>query len=119
MLAGSKASSCSNVRSHSVSGASAPSCAALCCPIPFEQLTLAYHYIRRKVIVVLKSYGNNAEAILDEEDFAAPAEECEYFLLSLHPPHAQSHATHSTSTFTCAEGTPGGRGGRTCTLFVV
>jgi hypothetical protein len=120
VLAGSKASSCSNERSHSVSGRICSKLRGALLPNTVEQLTLAYHYIRREVIAVLKSYGSRAVAILDEEDFAAPAEEdCEYFLLSPHPPHAQSHATHSTSTFTCAEGTPGGREGRTCTLCVV
>ena len=106
MLVGCKAYSCSNERSHSVSGRICSKLRGALLPNTVEQLTLAYHYIRREVIAVLKSYGSKPEAILGEEDLAAPAEDCEYFLLSLHPPHAQSHASQSTSTFTCAEGTP-------------
>jgi hypothetical protein len=101
-------------------GASAPSCAALCCPILLSSSRWpTTTYIRREVIALFKRYGSKAEVILDEVDFSAPAEECEYFLLSLHLPHAQSHASQSTSTFTCAEGTPRGRGGCTCTFCVV
>ncbi len=61
MLAGSKASSCSNERSHSVSG-------RILLPNSIEQLTLAYHYIRREIIAVFKKLGASAEAVLDLED---------------------------------------------------
>ena len=57
MLAGSKASSCSNERSHSVSW-------RILLPNSIEQLTLDYHYIRREVIAVLKKLGASAEAVL-------------------------------------------------------
>ena len=60
MLAGSKASSCSNERSHSVSG-------RILLPNSIE-LTLAYHYIRREIIAVFKKLGASAEAVLDLED---------------------------------------------------
>ena len=60
MLAGSKASSCSNERSHSVSG-------RILLPNSIE-LTLAYHNIRREIIAVFKKLGASAEAVLDLED---------------------------------------------------
>ena len=57
VLAGSKASSCSNERSHSVSGRICSKLRGALLPNSIEQLTLAYHYIRREVIAVLKKRG--------------------------------------------------------------
>ena len=68
VLASSKASTCSNERSHSVSGRICTKLRGALLPNTVEQLTLAYHYIRREVIAVLKKLGAGAEAALDLED---------------------------------------------------
>jgi hypothetical protein len=68
VLAGLKASTCSNERAHSVSGRVCTKLRGALLPNTIEQLTLAYYYIRREVIAVLKQWGKRAEAMLDAED---------------------------------------------------
>jgi len=65
LLAGSKASSCSNERTHSVAGRICSKLRGSLQPSSIEKLTLAYHYIRREVKETLAKWGKEAEAKLD------------------------------------------------------
>jgi hypothetical protein len=90
VLAGAKASSCSNERTHSVSGRICTKLRGALMPNTIEQLTLAYYFIRREVVAVLKQWGKKAEAILDAEDLEADARKEE---------KAAEEACESPSTF--------------------
>jgi len=102
LLAGSKASSCSNERTHSVAGRICSKLRGSLQPSSIEKLTLAYHYIRREVKETLAKWGKEAEAKLDKEDLEMPelldASECKYFLLSAAPPTLSHPPPTPTST---------------------
>jgi len=98
VLAGTKASSCSNERAHSVSGRICTKLRGALLPNSIEQLTLAYYYITREVIAVLKQWGRKAGAILDAEDLeadarpeVAPRESSSTFYFPSRPPHSPPH----------------------------
>jgi hypothetical protein len=78
LLAGSKASTCSNERMHSVSGRIFSKLRASLLPSSVERLTLGYYYIRKEVEKMLTF---TTEAMLDkeeiEEDPEAPPEGAE------------------------------------------
>lgn len=77
LLAGAKASTCSNERTHSVSGRICSKLRGSLLPSTVEQLTLAYYYIRREVVVLMNEWGKDAVANLEEEDLLVDSEECE------------------------------------------
>ena len=68
LLAGTKASSCSNERLHSVSGRICSKLRNKLKPDNVEKLTLAYYYVREMVKEWLLKAGKEAEAILDKLD---------------------------------------------------